>query len=289
MAVFDNKVRLAKDSENLVRVQELSLMMLKDFIKFCDENDINYVVAYGTTLGAIRHEGFIPWDDDIDLMMLRKDYNKFLKIKDKFNSKKYEVFTMENTDNLYKLFAKISLNGTRTYDFWHNNTDFTMGLSIDIFILDDIPKNNFQKKIFLKRRAFHRKLADILEVTNSDMYISKNKEKIGRILKKFLDLFHINQNFLINQNKRLRKEKKDATEVCDLAYDFVFPKNIFENPIKKKFEDIEVKIPSDWDNYLRIVFGDYMELPPENERIVHVHEIDFGPYEKSLNSMQSKL
>ena len=110
------------------------------------------------------------------------------------------------------------------------------------------------------------------------MYISKNKEKIGKILKRFFDLFHINQKFLINQNKRLRKEKKDAVEVCDLAYDFVFPKDIFENPIKMKFEDIEVNVPSDCNNYLKIIFGNYMELPPENERIVHNMEIDFGPY-----------
>ena len=278
MAIFENKPNLANDSENLEHVQEVSLMILKDFIKFCDENQINYVVAYGTTLGAIRHKGFIPWDDDIDLMMLRKDYNKFLNVMDKINSEKYEIFTMENTKNYYKLLAKISLKGTRTYDFWHNNADFEMGLCIDIFILDDIPLNNFQKSIFLKRRAFHRKLADILEITNSDMYISRNKEIIGRILKRFFDIFHINQKFLINQNKRLRKEKKGAIECCDLAYNFIFPKDIFENPIKVKFENIEVNIPNDWDGYLKEVYGDYMELPPENERIIHVGEIDFGKY-----------
>lgn len=278
MAVFDNKVRFAKDSENLIRVQELSLMILKDFIKFCDENDINYVVAYGTTLGAIRHGGFIPWDDDIDVMMLREEYDKFLEIMGKIKNEKYDFFTMENTNNYYKLFAKMSLKGTKTFDFWHNNTDFNMGLCIDIFILDDIPKNSFKKKIFLKKRAFHRKLGDILEVLNSDMYISKNKEKIGRILKKIFNIFRVNQKFLIRQNRQLRKKKSDSIEVCDLAYDFVFPKDIFVNPIKVEFEDIEVKVPTDCDKYLTVVFGDYMKLPPENERIVHNIDVDFGPY-----------
>ena len=278
MAIFENNLKLAKDNENLHHVQEVSLMILKDFIKICDENNINYIVAYGTTLGAIRHKGFIPWDDDVDLMMLRSEYNKFLNVMEKINCEKYELFTMENTNKLYKLFAKLSLNGTKTYDFWHNNTDFNMGLCVDIFILDDIPKNSIQKKIFLKKRAFHRKLADLLEIINSDMYISKNKERLGHFIKIFFKIFHINQKFLINQNKRLRKEKKDAVEVCDLAYDFVFPKNIFQNPIKIKFEDIEVKVPSDCDTYLKNVYGDYMELPPENERIVHNEKIDFGSY-----------
>ena len=278
MAIFDNDVNLANDSDNLERVQELSLMILKDFVNFCDDYNINYVVAYGTTLGAIRHHGFIPWDDDIDLMMLREDYNKFLDLFNKFNNEKYELFTMENTENLYKLFAKISLKGTKTYAFWHNNADFSMGLCIDIFILDDVPKNKFKKKIFLKRRALHRRLGDTLEVLKSDMYISKNKEILGRSLKKIFNIFHINQNFLINQNKRLRKEKKDASEVCDLAYPWVYPKSIFENSIKVKFEDIQVKVPNDYEGYLKNVYGDYMELPPENERIVHTSKIDFGPY-----------
>ena len=278
MAIFDNTPKLAKNKDNLEHVQELSLMILKDFIKFCDDNNINYVVAYGTTLGAIRHEGFIPWDDDIDLMMLRSDYNKFIEITEKINSEKYKLFTLENTKNYYKLLTKISLKGTKVNVFWQNNTNFNTGLSIDIFILDDIPKNNFKKWIFLKKRALHRKLSDILEVLNSDMYISENKEKIGRILKKVFDTIGINQKFLIKQNKKLRKEKKNATEVCDLAYNFVFPKKIFVNPMKVKFEDIEVNVPNDYDNYLKICYGNYMELPPENERIVHTSEIDFGPY-----------
>ena len=84
------------DKNTLKHVQDVQLMILKDFIEICEKNNLEYYAYGGTIIGAIRHEGFIPWDDDIDLLMLREDYEKFLKIMDEMQSEKYEELSINN-------------------------------------------------------------------------------------------------------------------------------------------------------------------------------------------------
>lgn len=277
MTVFEMGERLKEyDSKTLKKLHNIELMILSDFIKICDEDNIKYFAAYGTALGAIRHNGFIPWDDDVDIIMFREDYKKFLKIIK--NDDKYDFFTMENTLGYYKVFGKLSLKGTKLHDFWYENANFVMGINIDIFIIDFVPNNSLLKKFYLKKRNIHRKLSWLLEVLNSDMYLSKSKERVGRFINKIFKLIGINQKFLLKHYNSLFNEDNNSIEVCEVTDRIIFPKYLFESIIKVPFENIEINVPKDYDTYLKIMYGDYMRIPPVEERFNHSVEIDFGKY-----------
>ena len=279
MTVFKmtEKLKEYDSPETLKKLHDIELMILSDFIDICEKNNLTYFAAWGTALGAIRHKGFIPWDDDVDIIMFRKDYNKFLKIIK--NNEKYDFFAMENTNDYYKVFGKLSLKGTKFHDFWYENASFIMGINIDILIIDFVPNNSLLKRIYIKKRDFNRKLSWILEVLNSDMYVSKNKERVGRFLKKIFAFIGINQKLLLKQYTNLFNEDNSSSEVCEVNDRVIFPRYLFDNVITVPFEHIEINVPKDFDVYLKIMYGDYMKIPPVEERFNHYSgELDFGKY-----------
>ena len=122
----------------LKHLQKVQLMILKDFIKICEENKINYFVYGGTLLGTIRHEGFIPWDDDIDVIMFRKDFEKFNKIMTNKPNKKYNFFNVLNEETYHYTFARLFLKNTLYEEDWNNQVNYTQNIYMDIFILDNV-------------------------------------------------------------------------------------------------------------------------------------------------------
>ena len=135
------------DDKTLRHLQKVQLMMLKDFIKICENNDILYFINGGSLLGTIRHEGFIPWDDDIDLMMFRKDFEKLDSIFDNENNEKYRLINVLNEETYHYTFARIMLKNTIFEEWWADQVDYTQNIFIDIFILDNIPDKGFKRSI----------------------------------------------------------------------------------------------------------------------------------------------
>ena len=274
------------DPETLKHLQDVYLMMLKDFIKVCDENQIEYYLDGGSALGAVRHQGFIPWDDDIDIILFRDEYNRLIEILEKLPQDKYELLSSKNKKCYCRLHSQWNLKGTKTEAYYDMNTDFTLGICLDIFVLDNIPNDGLRKKIFSIKQTLIRKLIWSYEITNSEAYISKNKERMGKILKIIFKIFRINFTKIkkINNNFIEKYRNENCKNVCNLSttYELVsIPKNIFHPPKKVKFEDVEVNIPNDYDKYLKIIYGDnYMEIPPKEDRYNHIYNtVDFGPYE----------
>ena len=268
--------------KTLKHLQDVYLMMLKDFIKVCDENQIEYYLDGGSALGAVRHQGFIPWDDDIDIILFRDEYNRLIEILEKLPQDKYELLSSENKKCYCRLHSQWNLKGTKTEAYYDMNTDFTLGICLDIFVLDNIPNDGLRKKIFSIKQTLIRKLIWSYEITNSEAYISKNKERMGKILKIIFKIFRINFTKIKKINNNFIE--KYSENVCNLSttYELVsIPKNIFHPPKKVKFEDVEVNIPNDYDKYLKIIYGDnYMEIPPKEDRYNHIYNtVDFGPYE----------
>ena len=153
---------------DIVEAKKMMLDILKTVAKFCDENNLRYFIFYGTYLGALRHKGYIPWDDDIDIAMPRPDYEKFMEI---FHAENLAVWTWRK-DNKYLLpFAKVYDTRTEV----HENADFgeTFGVNIDIFPLDGLPKKQSQ----IKRRVEYMRFCWGMQVAATIVDYSKRSKK----------------------------------------------------------------------------------------------------------------
>lgn len=270
------------NQETFNHLKKVELLVLEDFIKICDENNLNYYLFYGTLIGAIRHHGFIPWDDDIDVVMFRDDYEKFMKIMESKNSDKYEILETRYQNDYFLLFAKMSLKNTTFGEYWTNQVGFNLGIFVDIFVLDNVPDNKI-KRFFFKKYSF---LLDKL-LTMSAIKLDSNYSMPVRLISNAIH-FILNKlglttsYFQKKSNKLFRKYDDTETEyVSDLTEpsQFIVKRSHMNPPKKVKFEDIEAKVPNDYDYILRLIYGDYMQIPPEEERITHIIEnLDFGNY-----------
>ena len=270
------------DDETLKHLQKVQLMMLKDFIKICEDNDILYFVIGGTLLGTIRHEGFIPWDDDIDIIMFRKDFEKLNNLMTATTNEKYRLINVLNEETYHYTFARVMLKNTVFEEWWADQVDYTQNIFMDIFLLDNIPDNKF-------KRFVHRWTSFTL---NQMIYFSiikfKDESKLKTIIKQFLyyvlKLVPVSTNTLKRKciNSYRKYEDYESDEVCDFPSVFLMPiydKKDFLPPKRKKFEDIEVNVPNNYDGILTMLYGNYMGLPPEDKRFRPAPEkIDFGKY-----------
>lgn len=272
------------DDKTLKHLQQTELMILKDFISICEENNLDYYIYGGSLIGAIRHGGFIPWDDDLDVIMFREDYDKFKKIFIESSNDKYYLLCKETEEDYFHLFSKLVLKGTVFEERWVNQVNFNLGINIDIFVMDDLSDNKFKRFYQLKKAFFYNKLLIMSKIKVPDLpFVTRIMTNVIHI---FLNLFNIKP---ANIQKRYFKfimnyHNPNAKEVFDVAvtveeYPQIFNKKGFK-PIKKvQFEDILVNVPNNYDEILTSIYGDYMELPPEGERYNHItRDIDFGKY-----------
>lgn len=272
------------DDKVLKHLQNLELMILKDFIKICEENNLNYYMYAGSLLGAVRHNGFIPWDDDLDVIMFRDDFEKFKKIFITSKNDKYELLCNETHEDYFHLLAKLMIKNTKFEEHWVSQVDFHIGINMDIFVLDDLAEGNFKRNYQLKKSFLYNKLLIMSKLKLDDLPpATKLATHTGHYI---LNLFRIKPSTL---NRRclnfLRKYRNpDAEYVFDISataeeYPQIFRRDDFKDIKKIKFEDIEVNIPSGYDNILTSLYGDYMQLPPEEDRYNHITEtLDFGEY-----------
>ena len=257
-------------------------MVLKDFINLCEKHNVIYFLFAGTTLGAIRHGGFIPWDDDIDIIMPRREYEKFLKIADVELKEKYDLLEMNKYDDYYLAFAKLSLKGTKFVERLDDKLSFNIGIGIDIFPLDKVPSNNFKGKFYAFRCRIlaHLLINSVLKISNP----SKIKRTIQNILYYLLKIIPSFTSFIKSKINKLYPKYVDIdSEYLIQHFDtggiIFYNAKDFKTVKKVKFEDIEANVPCNYDGYLTHEYGDYMELPPEDKRINHAPEfIDFGKY-----------
>ena len=270
------------DDETLKHLQEVQLMMLKDFIKICEDNDLLYSVIGGTLLGAVRHNGFIPWDDDIDVIMFRKDFEKLNEIMEKNPNDKYNFINVLNEETYHYTWGRFTLKDTVLAEWWADQVDYTPNIFIDIFIMDNIPDNKI-------KRFFHRWSSFTLnQLVNYSLIKFQNESKIKEIIQQsayyILKIIPISPMTLKKRCVKTYRKYEDieCDEVCDfpsLAFMPIYDKQDFLHPKKLKFEDIEVNVPNNYDKILTRLYGDYMELPPEDKRFRPAPEkLDFGKY-----------
>ena len=266
------------ENSPLRQLQLVELDILKEVVKICEENKFRYFLLGGTFLGAVRHKGFIPWDDDIDIGMPRPDYEKFMKIATQALPKEllYKNFRLGNEKTIY--FARVENPSIQVEDSSALEKR-VRNAWIDIFPLDGMPNNIIARRIkesYLLYRRLLLQYSQFSVIVNQDLPNRPKHEQIliniGKLIKpeRFLDT----KKCLKKLDKALRKcdyESSDYIVNFMGAYKFkeMFRRDIYEETHEYKFETELLTAPKDYDLVLRQMYGDYMKPPVEKDRNKH--------------------
>lgn len=249
-------------------VKQVELGILDFIDAICKEHKIEYFLDYGTLLGAIRHKGFIPWDDDIDICMKRKDYNRFVSIMSKSDDYHYKLLSMETSSSYYYEFGKVVdtrvvLNETEIIDLPG------MGVWVDVFPKDNLPKYHLLLKWIVMAFVVCRVFAVYKKFPKKHSVLFYPVWLVSCLIgyKPFLKLIKFFSTF----NKE--KETPYIGDLRDLAAKrYAWDREMFAKSELVTFEGKEYPAPQKWDEYLKGLYGDYMQLPPEDKRIPHMFE-----------------
>ncbi len=243
--------------------------------QFLAQHNLRYIACGGTVLGAVRHKGFIPWDDDIDIYMPRADYNRLLDMNDQLQPLGYEVISCRDK-GYYMPFAKISSLSSTIWEF--QRLPFLMGVYVDIFPLDEfeepdqvITARQYRSHYFFDKyinavssypfRFFLQRIQH-LDIHQMGLYLLHlyRRRNPQRYLQAFLDF------------EKTYTGGTGSKCVCVTQWEGrIFQTEWFTDVIELPFEDTTVTAPRNYDAYLRKLYGDYMQLPPVEKRISHPH------------------
>lgn len=270
-----------KLDKNYKRKLQLKILdIVKDIDKLCRENNIEYYILYGSALGAIRHKGFIPWDDDFDIGMTYDNYKKFLNVcEKKLDKNKYYVQTYEKEKNYYLSFAKIRDITTTLIEESNKNIDIIRSVYVDVFPLVGVPNNKYKENILKINRAF------MLSANNNII----NNKLLSGIFKVILKIFG-KEKILNYTTKRCFKYKVSESDYLVSITDGdgytqnKLKKEVFGKPKYVPFEDTMLPVPEDADTYLKNIYGDYMKIPSKKQIKAREHTpyfLDFNlPYDE---------
>lgn len=249
-------------------VREMELELLAEIDRICRRNNIRYFLSGGTMLGAVRHKGFIPWDDDIDIAMLRDDYEKFKTACINELPKKYQYQSYTNKDGYHYFFDKITIKDTYFSTKYSDRFDMLKGFSTDVFIFDKTSDNKFFSKLHFKMLMALRLLMNVRWINEP----RKDKSyMLSKLLLPILRIFSMD-TYSKMYDKLLRKyEKRNTSTVLPPATDHkwrgVMPKKWFETVTDAPFENVMSYIPTGYDDYLKRWYcEDYMDLLPLCQR-----------------------
>lgn len=242
-------------------LRELQMEIMDDIHDFCISNDMVYSISYGTLLGAVRHKGYIPWDDDIDICMPRKSYDSFIK---KYKSKngKYKLVTFKAEPNYNHIFAKVINTDTVVKE---DKSDFeSNGVWVDIFPID-----------YVSDSAIVRFVTELLSHYFIGVFYTRLKGKPCG----FKGYLYYYAPFSVKRAKRLAEAVIKKCKRSRYMFDFTdggprklykrFPSKCFENTIDMQFENRTYKAMCGYDEYLTKTYGDYMVIPPKEQQITH--------------------
>lgn len=273
------------DDIQLKKLQKAILLITDEIDRICRKYNIKYSLVGGSMLGAIRHKGFIPWDDDMDIGMLRQDYDKFLEICKTELNEEFDLQTNTNDQNYVYGFAKILLKDTYLVQFGHEKTKSRKGIYVDIFPLDNVPEDMSKRKKQRKKNYLYIKMLD-RKFTAKSLKGMPFKKKLAFMILDVMNIFCSQQKLIQKLNSNMILYNESSTEnVCNMAgyygYDReTIPLRYFKKLIQVPFEDRTYYIMADYDAYLTDIYKDYMKLPPVEQRRTHgFQSLDFGPYD----------
>lgn len=234
---------------DLKEIQRIQLEILKEFDKYCEANHLKYFLAYGTLLGAVRDKGFIPWDNDIDVCMLRDDYNKLIK---KYKDGRFKLMSVERLKRNEYTYAHAKLIDTQTLLYESFQTDYELGVYIDVFPLDYLKdgEKDYNKVCRRYDRINYLETAKGIKGTILKIIGRKGLSKVNGVMHFFY-----------------KKRAKYVGNCCAAANrDDFYNLEWFYETQKRVFEDGIFPVPMEYEKVLERKYGNYMELPPVDER-----------------------
>lgn len=269
-------------AEQLKKLQELELMLLDELTRVCRELGISFFLYGGSLIGAVKFKGFVPWDDDIDVALLRGEYEKLAKEGGKALSPAFVLQSPYEDNRSPFPYLKLRLRNTRIAEYGFHRLPIEQGIYIDIYPIDRVPQN---QETYLKTfRRFH-KLASLYSRSRCP-YVSDRGSGARLALKKAAKRLAYGCMAPARRGSLIQKMDKIACGgSADGAYGNYYhatPVNLFSEilPFEQgEFEGRRVNLPHDWDGFLRLRYGNYEELPEESKRVGHKpYILDFGVY-----------
>lgn len=256
-------------------IKLLQLEILKNIDFFCVKNGIKYSLAYGTLIGAVRHKGYIPWDDDIDIMMPRKDYERFIST---FPGtyKHLSVLSPEINKNYYAPYANVYDNRTVLIEGCNGHRGIQIGIKVDIFPIDRVSAN---MNVYDKDMKLLENINFIMYMKRiNKMFLSEMKLKMIIVVCAYkLLYFMLPYTFLQNKIKNIVNSHNsyNSDYVDNIVFNpyfkrrTYFNKSVLDNYKRVSFEGFDFNIVQDYDTVLKGIYGDYMQLPPIEKRVTH--------------------
>ena len=268
--------------EVLDKLHKVQLQILEDFITVCEKYNLTYFAVYGTAIGAVRHQGFIPWDDDIDVGMLREDYDRFFEVFEKELGDRYNLLTPEIDGRYACTVTHIQRKGTKFISEMSQDLKCEQCIFMDIFPFDYVAEGEKEQIKQGRSTNFWGKMLFLSGTAYPYFPYEGLKAKIAGVVCKLihigLKLLHITPNKLYRKYKHIATKYNNRTDksryVTSFEYagclkDKVKKEDLF--PVKKiLFENMEISIPNNNDEFLKKVYGDYMQLPPKENRVNHM-------------------
>ena len=282
LAKRTNYLRELTDTEQKALKRAL-LDMYIDIAKLCEKHHLTVMLCGGSCLGAIRHHGFIPWDDDLDLLMPRKDYEQLIALlNDHQLGDSYEFTTPNPKTDSFCPFLKIYKKGTLNVDIYSGDNSFPHGIYIDVFALDAVPKTRFGQQmkglianglqfiaiLVLYAKYPSKQLKEFMALDSRAMMRYRLKCFLGHI---FGIIPHRKWVWWYDQFVASAREDRPLGIPTGRKYyaGEIFPRDVYLPPTGAEFEGVTVYIPHLHDPYLRNLYKDYMQLPPEEKRERH--------------------
>ncbi len=262
---------------NMELLHKVDMDIVKEVVRICDAHGLKYYMLGGTMLGAIRHKGFIPWDDDIDLGMPRDDYEAFLEMAEKELPDYFRVVNYRNDPDYQYYITRVQDTQTRVVEERIGNDSKYTCASIDIFPIDGTPNNPIARKIYFFRVLYHRALMSLCYKDSIDRKRKRStKEKLLLWVMERIPVEKLTTPYKqkCKIDKLLRSQKVEGSAYIGNimgAYRTreIVPADYYGEGAYYPFEDMELRGMAKADEYLTFTYGDYMQLPPEDQRKTH--------------------